>query len=327
MNLVILMATYNGERFLDAQLASLRAQTFQDWQLLVRDDGSSDRTTDLLQHHAIADPRIQRLKDDRGRVGAGGNFALLMQQALHRPATAYAFCDQDDVWEPDKLRHQLDRLQRLEQTHGDDGPALVHHDLAPIDADGEPLGQSFTRRQHITHPDAPPLTTLLLQNHIPGCSMLLNRALLELACPVPTCAHLHDWWVALCATAAGSSAYLTRPLVGYRQHAGNQVGAGGIGGLLLRPRGWGQWLRKMGRIYRTAFAQADALQRRLSERSPGPNSSARVTSSLHTIDRLLTLRDQPRIARPGGLLALRFHAQNPYLTALAYLQSALIELP
>ena len=131
----ILMTTCNGERYLDAQIDSLRTQSHPNWTLLVRDDASSDRTPTLLRRHAAADPRIRLITDDLGRLGAADNFARLMHEGLRNPAPAYAFCDQDDLWHRDKLAHQLDRLRQLLADSAGARPALIRDLRVPANGD------------------------------------------------------------------------------------------------------------------------------------------------------------------------------------------------
>ena len=327
MKILVLMATFNGAEFLTEQIDSIRRQTISQWQLLIRDDGSTDRTPALLHEFAQDDPRIRIIDHSLETLGPAGNFSRLMSLALREQADAFAFSDQDDIWEPHKLERQLSALAELHQQHGKDSPALVYSDLTLIDAGSGDMAALFMTRQHIHHPDCPPLLTLLLQNHVVGCSMLMNRPLLVLAAPVPDSAHMHDWWVALCASAAGANRYLPEPLLRYRQHVGSQVGAHGIAGRLRRPRRWLSWLSKMVRLYRCSFEQAAELQCRLDQRMHASQPSSPPAASLDTLNRLLALTVQPRRLRPIGLLKLSAHCQNALLTGLLYTFSATVRLP
>jgi rhamnosyltransferase len=327
VKVLVLMATFNGAKFLPAQIDSIRAQTHADWRLLARDDGSSDATPAMLRRLAGEDPRIGVLDDGLGNLGPAGNFAHLMGVARDQGPDAVAFADQDDLWEPDKLERQVAALSALQRDHRAHTPVLVHSDLALVDTQGAPVARSFMARQHIRRPDNSPFLTLLLQNHVVGCSMLLNRALLELATPVPEDVHMHDWWTALCAAAAGVTAYLPRPLVRYRQHRGNRVGAHGVAARLVRPKLWADWLRKMARIYAVAFVQAAALQQRLAERRPKGVDLDAIEEVHKTLAALLALAARPRLLRPFGLLRLGARCQNAMLTSLVYGQSALLGLP
>lgn len=314
MSVLILMSTFEGEPFLEAQVHSLRAQTRADWRLLVRDDGSRDGTVPLLRALARQDGRIHLLEDALGNLGPAMGFSRLMEAALAEPAPMIAFADQDDVWHADKLARQIEALEATPPAT----PVLVHSDLALVAASGEGLGQTFMQRRGLRPPAGAGLRTLLLHNHIVGCSMLINRPLLRLATPVPQRAHMHDWWLGLCAAAGGEIRYLSEPLLDYRQHAGNRVGARGLGQVARRPA---QWLGKMNRIYHTAFAQAAALDERLRAHPVPQQARARRAEVDETLSRFLALRRRGGPARVLGLRELRARCLHPALTALFYAQA------
>ncbi|ESQ13185.1 MAG TPA: hypothetical protein DIW77_19980 [Chromatiaceae bacterium] len=185
MRVLILMATFNGASFLATQIDSIRNQTHVDWRLLIRDDGSNDGTPELLSALAAAEPRIELLDDRRGRIGVLENFSLLLEVAAARGPETVALADQDDHWEPDKLARQTAAMAHLQHKHGDDIPCLVHCDLAVVDARMRPISLSFVRYQGLSWPHRPPLATCLVQNHVVGCTILANRALLDRATPIP----------------------------------------------------------------------------------------------------------------------------------------------
>lgn len=230
----ILLATYDGERFLRRQLASLFAQTDRNWRLLVRDDGSSDRTPALLGAAAAADARVRVMDDDGGRLGSSGNFFRLMHAALAEGADYFAFCDQDDIWQPDKLATLRAALRAGERAAA---PCLVYSDLSWIDARGDEIARSHFRASCGGMPEQDHCW-LMAMNLIPGCAMLGNRALLECALRRTDLAH-HDWWVALVAAAMGELVRVERPLLAYRLHGGNAIGARSLLarciGFVLRP--------------------------------------------------------------------------------------------
>src|SRR6478736_4037707 len=112
----ILLATYNGERYLDELMRSLLSQTYQDFVVIVRDDHSSDRTPAILAHWLAAQPdKISVASDDRGNLRSLGNFARLMELC---DAPYFAFCDQDDVWLPNKIELAIAELRHLENQFG-----------------------------------------------------------------------------------------------------------------------------------------------------------------------------------------------------------------
>lgn len=237
----VLLATYNGARFLPALLESLFAQEGADFSLIVRDDCSADATPALLDEWAARHPgRIRRLPSPPRRQGACANFAALIAAA---DADRLFFCDQDDVWLPGKMAESLAEMDRLAARHGENAALLVHTDLAVVDRDLHLLGDSFCRYAAVD-PARNAMGELLLGNVATGCTMLVNRALLDAARPVPAGALMYDHWFAQVAATIGHIAFLDRPTVLYRQHGGNVVG--------VEPAGAGRFLRSIARTLLTA---------------------------------------------------------------------------
>ena len=228
----VVLPTYNGAPYLEAQLASIHAQTFRPIRVLLRDDGSSDGTPELLQ---VLQQRygawLEVLPAD-GNLGCGGNVNRLLE-ATSAPYVALA--DQDDLWLPQKLEQALALMQQLERHHGAATPLLVHSDLELVDEAGAPLGCTYLQRQRLDPQRTAPVD-LALTNVVTGCTALLNRALLLKALPIPPQALMHDWWLALVASAFGQIALLEQPGVLYRQHSANVLGARGLGLAYWRER-------------------------------------------------------------------------------------------
>jgi glycosyltransferase involved in cell wall biosynthesis len=219
----VLLATYNGAAYLQQQLDSLLSQTYDDWRLLVRDDGSADRTVQIVERFRERHPdRVELLRDDDPRLGHVGNFSRLLERSRARYA---AFCDQDDVWEPDKLALCMDRMRALERRHDSAAPLLVFTDLSVVDAQLEPIFDSFWELSGLRPGRDMQLGRLLQQNLVTGCTTFFNRALAERAAPIPSTADHHDWWLALVARASGHLEPVARQTVRYRQHGDNLVGA------------------------------------------------------------------------------------------------------
>ena len=221
MKTVILLAAYNGESFLPAQLASLSAQSFSDFSVLYQDDGSMDRTPEILAGWAEKDPRFLPGSEQGKHLGAKENFFSLLRQT---DADRILLCDQDDLWEPDKLESLL---AAADVNDADSSlPLLVHSDASVIDAEGQLLAPSFFRLQG-WDPEAVHLNQLLVQNNATGCMMLLNRPLADLVIRYgdPEKMFMHDWFIALTAAAFGRIVFLPHPLVRYRQHGRNAIGA------------------------------------------------------------------------------------------------------
>jgi rhamnosyltransferase len=224
--MLIVLSSYNGEQFITEQINSIRKQSFTDWTLLVRDDGSSDRTIPLVQALAEQDDRIRLLDDTQGRLGPAASFGVLLARARDLGAPYVALSDQDDVWLPTKLARELERLKDQEAVSGTTTPLLIHSDLAVVREDLTLLHRSFLEFQGLQHQAQLPLRTLLIQNFVTGSTVVLNRALLECAVPVPRVI-MHDWWLALCAAASGRLLYLPEATVLYRQHRDNAQGSQG----------------------------------------------------------------------------------------------------
>ncbi|MFM1897540.1 MAG: putative glycosyltransferase EpsE [Pseudomonadota bacterium] len=225
----ILLSTFNGETYLPAQLDSLLAQDHANLVIVVRDDGSSDGTRDILQRYATANPgRMVIIPNEIGNRGACGSFGRLLDYALEQREVlgltpAYlAFSDQDDVWDADKLSVSLRAMQQQEERTA--GPVLVHTDLRVVDANLEQLAPSLVSYQGLS-PTRLNFGRVLVANAVTGCTLMCNESLARRAVPVPVGAVMHDWWIAIMAGLHGSTVYVDRATVSYRQHGGNTLGA------------------------------------------------------------------------------------------------------
>lgn len=260
----ILLAAYDGERFLPALIESIKCQTDLNWVLLVRDDESTDGSARLLRAFAASDARVQLLSDPPGRLGICANFEWLLARAHAAGAVYFALCDQDDIWYPDKLARMRAALDAGQSIHGASTPLLAYADLALIDAVGRTIAGSHFESAGAGRVRRGVGNWLLVHNLIPGCAMTGNRALLELALPFPPRVFHHDWWLALVAAAAGQAIPVEAVLTGYRQHGGNAIGVVSPGRkalaflLCLGPS-----LRRACLQYLHAVDQAGALVERL----------------------------------------------------------------
>lgn len=220
----ILLATYNGARYLPELLASLEAQEGAGFQVLVRDDGSRDETLAILTAWAARLPgRVVLLPTDQPTGSAARNFDRLMQAST---ADYVLFADQDDVWHPNKVAVTVAALRAGEQEIGGaDRPVLAFCDLALIDGAGGKLQDSFRAFQRLDAQAGVRLQRLLLNNVVTGCAMGVNRTALALCGPLPEAAVMHDWWLALLCAGRGTIKVMPECLIDYRQHDGNVVGA------------------------------------------------------------------------------------------------------
>ncbi|OIR07909.1 abequosyltransferase RfbV [mine drainage metagenome] len=228
--LEVVLATFNGAAYLDEMLASLAAQSVLPPTLRVCDDGSRDDTRAVLDRWREVLPIVWL--DAPPGAGACRNFARLLAAS---EADYVMLADQDDVWDPDKIACAMHEMAALEARWGRTVPLLVHGDTRLVDEALRPLAPSFFDFQRLD-PHADGFARLLLQNVVTGCTVLVNRALLQLALPVPDAAPMHDWWLALVASAFGHIGFVRRPTVGYRQHGGNAIGARGWSARYLAER-------------------------------------------------------------------------------------------
>jgi glycosyltransferase involved in cell wall biosynthesis len=217
----VLLATCNGAQFLEEQLHSLFTQTFQNFRLVVRDDCSEDSTLDVVEHFRSRYSDSIEIHRNATRQGACSNFSLLTQQSV---APYFAFCDQDDIWHPDKLELSLRAMRMVEHRHGIDTPAIVFTDVALMNESAEIISPSMWRAMHVV-PECLTFGSQLVQNLVTGCTVLGNRSLLKLGSPVAADAYMHDYWFGLVATAFGVVCPLRTVTVNYRQHPKNAIGA------------------------------------------------------------------------------------------------------
>jgi glycosyltransferase involved in cell wall biosynthesis len=228
----ILLCTLNGEHFLADQLASLERQTLRNWKLIVSDDGSSDRTRTILHtfRKSFEPGRVEIVNGPRR--GAPANF-LFLACAENLGTEYYAFCDQDDIWEPNKLARAIELLEK-----GDPGiPAVYGSRTRLIDQDGSEIGLS-----PLFH-ERPRFPCVLVQSIAGGNTMVFNQKARELLmfCGADLNVPSHDWWLCLVTSACGGYVhYDTYPSVRYRQHAKNVIGSN---------MGWAARLRRL-RMFR-----------------------------------------------------------------------------
>lgn len=217
----ILLAAFNGERFVAEQIDSIRSQSYPDWKLIIRDDGSSDGTLDICRHYAGGYPgQIRLLNGPAGNLGLVQNFSTLLANST---APYVMFCDQDDVWLPEKVERQMAEMRKLERLHGADMPLAVFTDALVVDADLRPIANSLLRyinRQR--RPGEQCLHRLCVEGNCYGCTMILNRALVERVGRIPVGTISHDWWCGMVAAAFGKLIFVDCAPVKHRRHTSNQ---------------------------------------------------------------------------------------------------------
>ncbi len=221
--ITILLATYNGSKYLAHQLDSLFNQTYKNWRLLIRDDGSTDNTLHIVEKYKNQYPDLITVipKTENQIKGSVANFSALLQAATD---TDYImFCDQDDEWKPTKIETTFSRLKDLEAIHGKQHAVMVFTNFQYVDEEMKVI-ESKNDFQINTLADFG-FAQLLAQNPVYGCTSIINRALADKVKSVPRQAENHDHWIALVAAAFGTLYYLNEKTVLYRQHGKNVSGS------------------------------------------------------------------------------------------------------
>lgn len=218
MTVTILMATFNGAKYVEEQLDSILAQTHQDWELIIRDDLSTDQTPSIIHKYATADSRIKVLSGKGKHGSATLNFSVLFDYAYKQSSPYVMFADQDDIWQNNKIENSLAFIQAQECAASALQPILVYGALEYVDAKANVIPQELRM------PETLDINMLLTENHAYGCTMILNRALVKQIVRIPETAENHDYWVALVACALGKAVLNPEKLILYRQHSNNASG-------------------------------------------------------------------------------------------------------
>lgn len=293
----ILLATYNGEKYLEVQLQSLTEQTYSHWHLYVRDDGSRDNTVSILKHFCQEHPeKVTLLQDNVGNVGPAENFSLLMQASK---SDYILFCDQDDQWLPAKIDITLQKMKELEagQTAT---PCFVFTDLSMADADLNIIAPSLWKKDNL-NPNATKLGNLLMQNVPYGCAMMVNKSLLTLGTPIDKQALLQDHWLVLLAAATGKIDYVRQSTILHRVHGSNAS----RGNNPLKKDVEQTFSAKVSnKNLKTYFSklqqQASAVKQRLDERGCLNNEAEKILSSF------VNLRNTSFLRRKWHILKYNF---------------------
>jgi glycosyltransferase involved in cell wall biosynthesis len=259
----ILLASYNGEKYIQSQIDSVLNQTYQNIRLLIRDDSSQDSTKKILEQYAISHPSKVVLIPSEERLGTKGNFSTLMQ---HVKNPYVMFCDQDDLWLADKVEKSLALMLNREQEQGSLIPCLIHTDLKVVNQDLQPISDSFWKYAKLHTQSAGSFHRLLVQNVVTGCTILMNASLFRLLQDIPPEAIMHDWWVALIASAFGTIHTLSTPTVLYRQHTSNVLGAQKFGTFKSLKKAWKSLRQENNKYHQQAQAFYKSYHERLDQK-------------------------------------------------------------
>lgn len=211
------MASYNGEAYIKEQLESLLKQTYKDWRLLIRDDGSQDSTTKIIDSYCENYPtKIVRIIDDKGNLGYKDNFVELIK---HASAEYIMFCDQDDIWLPDKIEKTYEFMRSVENQNAD-VPIIVHTNLY-VYHEGKRIRSTY-HRNDVKIPYT--LRRALMFSLVVECTAMLNSFYKKIEWEQEFDTS-HGYFLTLyCMSCGGTVAYLDIPTILYRQHGNNQIG-------------------------------------------------------------------------------------------------------
>ena len=237
LRIAVLMGTKDGAAFIDEQLQSVLAQSHPLIDLWISDDGSVDDTIAIIETWKSRWPKGRVTLVEGPRQGFAPNFrSMILDRRID--ADCYAFCDQDDIWEPDRLESAV----RWMQAYDAKIPLMFCSRTATMTESGSLVGHSPLFRR------SPSFRNALVQSIAGGNTILLNAAARDLLARASAQTEFvsHDWWAYLIVTAAGGIVrYDPRPLVRYRQHAANLVGAN---------VSWRARISRLGRLFKGDFA-------------------------------------------------------------------------
>lgn len=202
----ILMATYNGEKYLAEQIDSIICQTYKNWNLLIRDDGSSDNTFKILKEYEKKDDRIKIIKDKKGNLGIAKNFEELLKISS---SELIMFSDQDDVWKKDKIKIMLKYVGNSDLIISD---AIVTNEK--LECISESLFCLVKSKNGIIKN--------VIKNTYYGCCMLFKRKILEEVLPIPNNKEIgHDLWIGLISEKYYKVKFIDEKLIYFRRHSNN----------------------------------------------------------------------------------------------------------
>lgn len=211
MLISIAMATYNGELYLASQLDSIVNQTHQNIEIIIVDDCSSDNTVTIIQQYQMQFPWI-KLIQNKNNIGIVKTFAIALSLCN---GYFIALADQDDVWFSDKLEKLL---------HNIGNSLLIHSDAILADSNMQIIAKSNVIQANIDCRKTQ-FVDYLISNNVTGCTTLFSKKLLALALPIPDGFYIHDHYLAIVASFYGHIKFLNEPLIYYRQHNNNSIGA------------------------------------------------------------------------------------------------------
>ena len=222
--IAILMSAYNGAKYIEEQIGSLLSQTFQDFVIYIRIDGSTDGTTEIVDRYVEKYPeKIKHVDVKRGNLGCGQSFMWLLENVN---ADYYMYCDQDDVWLQTKIEETLRKMKEHDETGHEGVPCVVFTDAIIVDAQMNVMFESLWKSNHRNPDDAKDFYRYAIYRQAAlGCTMMFNNEARRLALGVkqfPDRKHgRHDRLIVLLCAKFGIVDYIDKSLIKYRQHNNN----------------------------------------------------------------------------------------------------------
>jgi glycosyltransferase involved in cell wall biosynthesis len=220
------MCTYNGERYIQEQLQSIEQNLAQDWKIIVSDDQSTDNTVKILKDFEKKKPGKMIININKAKKGAIHNFlsSIYTIGVEMNDNDFIMLCDQDDVWNADKISKTMHDMREQIVLYGNTIPLLVCTDVSVVDSKMNIIHESFRKMNHynISHLD---FAHLLMENKVQGCTIMINKGMALMLDKLPYSAMMHDGWLAFIAAAFGRIKYIDQPTMKYRQHTANVQGS------------------------------------------------------------------------------------------------------
>ncbi|GGR08719.1 glycosyltransferase family 2 protein [Deinococcus ruber] len=219
MKVAVLLSSYNGEKYISHLIETILGQTYKNFDLYIRDDGSKDFTLEKIEKYKKLDKRVHFV-ESQGNLGSSGSFLELLYQV---EADVYFFADQDDSWLSNKIETFLD----LYIDENNKTPVLMFSDLEVVDDNLNIIDKSFFKYQNINPIHAFSLATAIAQNSVTGCAMMINRELAIKMCHFKNSKNIimHDWLALIIANLYGKVIFIEESTIKYRQHSYNVIGA------------------------------------------------------------------------------------------------------
>ncbi len=230
-DIAIIMATYNGEKYIAEQVESILNNNCQDFVIHICDDGSTDATLEICEKYALEYPGMIEIHRNEQNLRVIKN---MLSWTATIDSKYYMFCDQDDYWNSDKIQKSYDFIKMIEQNYPNK-PVAIFTDAEVVNEKLETIHPSFQKHEMLSSYKLE-LGDLLMENKLLGCSVMFNKetqAILKRMDEIPCEIRMHDWWIGLIGAAFGKVAYLDEPLLKYRQHGDNEVGSLGALGYIF----------------------------------------------------------------------------------------------